>query len=1427
MRTYRAGTLTLVANSDVITGVGTAFIANVAIGDIVICENGQVFEVAAVTDDTHLKVDVVAKAAGSFKYGCLRFVTAVNFRDLSIKIEQFLSDRQKNLAEFTTWMTGTRTGGPASNGYYPLTDRYGVTNQYACPALLAYGYENAVVQANNAAASATAANTSKTAAATSATAAATSATNAKTSETNSKTSETNSKTSETNSKASETAAAASKTAAATSETNANTSKNAAATSATNAATSATQAAASAAAAATIATDGIDKAPNNLVANPNFAPLGSLVPAAVSANSTVSYLDITDASVPAGMTGYKVAVFKKNTANQLAQYTFPLTGVYSYIPVVPGEKLDFTVVVGTTGNLTTGNSTCRIVMVESTKDGTFVQNSRVLAYDNVAGGVQKLSGVFTASATTYRVTFAVWSETAMPVNGTIYMSEPYIAKRQGMLPQATLDDATVNQFMLTGAFGLGGASIAIGSGNIDTLNTTGFYYTTTGVSLGTYPSGATTADFASGMLIHIKMGTAASQSQILMNRDTNVMWYRGMASSAWKPWQQLATENSVQTALGLIGLSNNVDIPVVADLNLQVVGGSFRWNGTSSNLPLAGSSGVVYHGRYNVNSLTQIAVVSSPTANRGETYIRACLGGSWSAWTKFASEPFVNNLFAACGVGVDSSPLITDCNSPTLTGFYRLAGGGLNKPFTPGGLLQHVQYTGSTATGNAMQQYTAISTTASLNNLTACRVCSNGTWSAWKTLAVTDGQAHTNATLTDTTVAGTTILGGELKVSTLDTTIVPSANNRGSPSTNYTPKIRLSGNVGNNETILAIQGYSFSTYDYAPTLVGTRSLGSVGQHTAIPSGRTCFAIIGAASDGAAYQPVGRIDFVTSGATTPTDSAGEIRFLTTPAGGIQPTLAGRFLPDGGFEVSGDLSARNLNTSGAITRTGSGATSFVAFRNNSDSNSFYQAQTNAGSVFFGNATGTVFAINDAANNSGAWCNISATLASFKAEIRSATATIAGNLTAGSLTTAGVAAVQTLNVISQATCDQMTAAYRMCVYRNAGIPYMTFARSDLATDAYPSSNTAIMSLNGKTASADSNPDGGRALGSYDIYYTPAGGGLGTIRARSAANSITSEIYMDGNAGQVIIKTGELVVNNGMSVSGLANFAAQIRGNQYLDLGYQNTTAGARAVTFYSGSNTTATANITVTGTTAANSIMVINASNVSVTADMSVTGVATFGAQIRGNQYLDLGYQNTTAGSRNITFYSGSNTTATGSIIVTGTTAANSTMVINAGTVSITANVTLSTALPVASGGTGVTTLAALQTALNGVGSYSRANIIGTVSQASGVPTGAIIETATNANGTYTKYADGTMICSTQVTFGSLASNARLTGPTRNWPAAFVSKPYVAVSPVSSYPDQVSVGVEPSYTTSQLIVTATNRFASAAITDLTVHAIATGRWY
>lgn len=69
-----------------------------------------------------------------------------------------------------------------------------------------------------------------------------------------------------------------------------------------------------------------------------------------------------------------------------------------------------------------------------------------------------------------------------------------------------------------------------------------------------------------------------------------------------------------------------------------------------------------------------------------------------------------------------------------------------------------------------------------------------------------------------------------------------------------------------------------------------------------------------------------------------------------------------------------------------------------------------------------------------------------------------------------------------------------------------------------------------------------------------------------------------------------------------------------------------------------------------------------------------------------------------------------------------------------------------------------------------FRRGNILGTVSQSSGVPTGAIIERGSNANGEYVRFADGTQICTRQL---SVPLNGAAGFATSTYPAAFVGAP------------------------------------------------------
>jgi hypothetical protein len=72
-----------------------------------------------------------------------------------------------------------------------------------------------------------------------------------------------------------------------------------------------------------------------------------------------------------------------------------------------------------------------------------------------------------------------------------------------------------------------------------------------------------------------------------------------------------------------------------------------------------------------------------------------------------------------------------------------------------------------------------------------------------------------------------------------------------------------------------------------------------------------------------------------------------------------------------------------------------------------------------------------------------------------------------------------------------------------------------------------------------------------------------------------------------------------------------------------------------------------------------------------------------------------------------------------------------------------------------------------------YDSRNIIGTVSQSAGVPSGAVIERGSNANGEYVRFADGTQICTHQVSADAAAEVAW------TFPAAFSATPSVLGTP------------------------------------------------
>jgi hypothetical protein len=132
-----------------------------------------------------------------------------------------------------------------------------------------------------------------------------------------------------------------------------------------------------------------------------------------------------------------------------------------------------------------------------------------------------------------------------------------------------------------------------------------------------------------------------------------------------------------------------------------------------------------------------------------------------------------------------------------------------------------------------------------------------------------------------------------------------------------------------------------------------------------------------------------------------------------------------------------------------------------------------------------------------------------------------------------------------------------------------------------------------------------------------------------------------------------------------------------------------------------------------------------------------------------------------------------------------------------------------------------------------YTQSNILGTVSQSDGIPTGAIIERGSNANGEFVKYADGTQICTLNITVTDQtidsAYGASLFTGTRTWtyPAVFNAAPAVA-APGFRWGTSASwgaVGAAP--TTTQVLLRGIDISSRATGTSVVITAIAIGRWY
>jgi len=134
-----------------------------------------------------------------------------------------------------------------------------------------------------------------------------------------------------------------------------------------------------------------------------------------------------------------------------------------------------------------------------------------------------------------------------------------------------------------------------------------------------------------------------------------------------------------------------------------------------------------------------------------------------------------------------------------------------------------------------------------------------------------------------------------------------------------------------------------------------------------------------------------------------------------------------------------------------------------------------------------------------------------------------------------------------------------------------------------------------------------------------------------------------------------------------------------------------------------------------------------------------------------------------------------------------------------------------------------------------YNQGNILGTVSQTAGVPTGAIIERGSNANGEYVRWADGTQICTKNLTGQGPISTTVGTALFQSsnivigtMASTFIAAPnrHVGSHAAAGVQHSWASGVDAPTTTAggQVILLSA---ATSAATDFVVTATFVGRWF
>lgn len=462
-----------------------------------------------------------------------------------------------------------------------------------------------------------------------------------------------------------------------------------------------------------------------------------------------------------------------------------------------------------------------------------------------------------------------------------------------------------------------------------------------------------------------------------------------------------------------------------DLNVLTVANTYSCSASTTNKPDGITVGgwCFHYSHTAANNYYQLYVTATTGAQANRTFQRTYNGTTWTAW----SESYTTlNKPSATDVG--ALPIVAgfsdaDVNTIITAGVYSCTSVAPNIPAAitgtmevlvrQGGLsITQIYHCNATSTGFINRHFIRTGTVSG----------STTTWSTWESLTPTTQNLVTGTDLNTLTTSGryyasftnaptnsnaaaivdvTNTGGSTVMTQSLTFTTANTTWTRRYVSATWSDWVQVASSSNIGTMALPITG---------GTLTGTTGLTTTGAVTSRENNVTYRQLISRADAFGPYTGYNRIDQVDGTLPTAQTSIGDISARLTTTGGDQwgRTLGGMgmyydttgggstmiyarnaasalassitFSGDTGVAtMRGALVTNQISATGTVERIGGGTLSFNANRTNGAVNSFYGAQTTAGQVFFGTASGNNFVVNNTQSNTGAWLTLDASSAAF----------------------------------------------------------------------------------------------------------------------------------------------------------------------------------------------------------------------------------------------------------------------------------------------------------------------------------------------------------------------------------------------------------------------------------------------------------------